>query len=133
MWRFLNSDDVLEEIAVSGNLESDNGHALLTATLAGVGISLMPDWAVREHLASGRLRRLLPNYRISHIGSTTLCVRSLPAESSHVGEDARPAPESVATFQHADCLNAGATVSRPFGHPINRHHSGDKPRTSDAR
>jgi DNA-binding transcriptional LysR family regulator len=67
VWRFLNASDVLEEIAVSGNLESDNGYALLTATLAGVGISLMPDWAVREPLATGRLRRLLPNYRISHI------------------------------------------------------------------
>jgi DNA-binding transcriptional LysR family regulator len=67
VWRFLNSADVLEEIPVSGNLESDNGHALLAATLAGVGIALMPDWAVKQRLADGRLRRLLPSYRISHV------------------------------------------------------------------
>ena len=27
----------------------------------------MPDWAVRNELASGRLRRLLPSYRVSHV------------------------------------------------------------------
>ena len=57
----------LEEIPVTGNLQSDNGQALLEATRAGVGLSLMPDWAVRDDLAAGRLQRLLPNYRISHI------------------------------------------------------------------
>lgn len=67
VWRFLNSADVLVEIPVSGNLESDNGYALLAATLAGVGIALMPDWAVKRPLADGRLRRLLPDYRISHV------------------------------------------------------------------
>jgi DNA-binding transcriptional LysR family regulator len=67
VWRFLNRSDVLEEIPVAGNLQSDNGQALLAATRAGVGVSLMPDWAVRDDLASGKLRRLLANYRISHI------------------------------------------------------------------
>jgi DNA-binding transcriptional LysR family regulator len=27
----------------------------------------MPDWAVRDPLADGRLHRLLPHYRVSHI------------------------------------------------------------------
>lgn len=67
MWRFLRRDGTLEEVPVSGNLQSDNGHALLSATLAGVGVALMPDWAVRDDLASGALRRLLPAYRVSHI------------------------------------------------------------------
>jgi DNA-binding transcriptional LysR family regulator len=67
VWRFLNRSDVLEEIPVAGNLQSDNGQALLAATRAGVGVALMPDWAVRDDLASGKLRRLLANYRISHI------------------------------------------------------------------
>jgi DNA-binding transcriptional LysR family regulator len=67
MWRFLNRSNVLEEIPVAGNLQSDNGQALLAATRAGVGVSLMPDWAVRDDLASGKLRRLLANYRVSHI------------------------------------------------------------------
>jgi DNA-binding transcriptional LysR family regulator len=50
VWRFLNRSNVLEEIPVAGNLQSDNGQALLAATRAGVGVSLMPDWAVRRHL-----------------------------------------------------------------------------------
>ena len=67
VWRFLRRDGTMEEVPVSGNLQSDNGHALLSATLAGVGVALMPDWAVRGALASGELRRLLPAYRVSHI------------------------------------------------------------------
>lgn len=67
VWRFLDAQGVLEEIPVAGNLTTDNGYALLTATLAGIGISLMPDWSVRDDLAAGRLRRLLPGFRISHI------------------------------------------------------------------
>ena len=67
VWRFQDGGGVVQEIPVAGNLTTDNGYALLTATLGGVGIALMPDWSVREHLAAGRLRRLLPEYRVSHI------------------------------------------------------------------
>jgi DNA-binding transcriptional LysR family regulator len=66
-WRFLDRDGVLTELRVSGNYKADNGHALLMMTLAGVGIGLMADWAVREYLADGRLVRLCPDYQISHI------------------------------------------------------------------
>jgi DNA-binding transcriptional LysR family regulator len=67
LWRFAKTGSALEEVPVTGNLQSDNGLALLAATRAGVGLALMPDWAVRDDLASGRLRRVLPQYRISHI------------------------------------------------------------------
>ncbi|MFI5011578.1 MAG: LysR family transcriptional regulator [Hyphomicrobiales bacterium] len=67
VWRFLDQDDVLEEVPVTGNLQSDNGLALLEATLAGVGIALMPDWSIRHDLASGRLRRLFAKHRVSHV------------------------------------------------------------------
>jgi len=67
VWRFLDGGGVLQEIPVAGNLTTDNGYALLSATLAGIGIALMPDWSVRDHLAAGRLRRVLPEYRVSHI------------------------------------------------------------------
>jgi len=67
VWRFIDQQGLLEEIAVAGNLQSDNGQALLTATVAGVGLALMPDWAIRDELAAGRLRRVLPHYRVSHI------------------------------------------------------------------
>ncbi|GIK85233.1 MAG: LysR family transcriptional regulator [Burkholderiales bacterium] len=67
VWRFIGGDGAMQEVPVGGCLQSDNGLALLSATLAGLGVSLMPDWAVREPLRDGRLQRLLPQYRISHI------------------------------------------------------------------
>lgn len=67
IWRFLDARGVLEEIPVAGSFATDNGYALLTATQAGIGIALMPDWSVRDDLAAGRLVRLLPEYRVSYI------------------------------------------------------------------
>ena len=67
VWRFLDGAGALEEIPVTGNLTMDNGYALLAATLAGAGVALMPDWSVRDDLAAGRLRRILPGYRASHV------------------------------------------------------------------
>ena len=67
VWRFIDGAGAMQEVPVGGSLQSDNGLALLTATLSGVGIALMPDWAVRDQLVDGRLHRLLPQYRVSHI------------------------------------------------------------------
>lgn len=67
VWRFIDAGGTMQEVQVGGSLQSDNGLALLSATLAGAGIALMPDWAIREPLADGRLVRLLPEYRVSHI------------------------------------------------------------------
>jgi DNA-binding transcriptional LysR family regulator len=67
VWRFIDGAGAMQEVQVGGSLQSDNGLALLSATLAGVGVALMPDWAVRDELADGRLVRLLPGYRVSHI------------------------------------------------------------------
>jgi DNA-binding transcriptional LysR family regulator len=66
VWRFLDDRSALIEVPVAGNYRSDNGEALLMATLQGLGIGLFPDWAVAEEIADGRLVRLLPTYRISH-------------------------------------------------------------------
>ena len=67
VWRFIDGSGAMREVQVGGSLQSDNGLALLKATLAGVGVALMPDWAVRDELADGRLERLLPEFRVSHI------------------------------------------------------------------
>jgi DNA-binding transcriptional LysR family regulator len=67
VWRFRDMQGQLTEVPVSGNLRSDHGFSLLEATRAGVGLALMPDWAVRDDLATGRLVRVLPDYTISHI------------------------------------------------------------------
>lgn len=65
VWRFLDRSGGLSEIAVTGNLLTNSGPALKIATVAGLGISLMPDWSVGRELESGALVRLLPDYRVS--------------------------------------------------------------------
>ena len=66
VWRFVDADSEMVAVPVSGSFQTDNGHALLEAVRAGVGIGLMPDWAIRTDLNSGRLRRLFPDQRVSY-------------------------------------------------------------------
>lgn len=67
MWRFVDQAGELSEVPVRGSLQSDNGQALLMAMLADQGLAVMPDWAVRSEIESGKLVRLLPQYKVSHI------------------------------------------------------------------
>ena len=47
---------------------ADNGAALVPAALAGLGIALLPDFLIAEHLASGTLITLLPDYPMPEAG-----------------------------------------------------------------
>lgn len=67
VWRFLDPAGVLTEIPVAGNLQTDSGPALLAAARAGLGLALLPDWSVLEDLRAGRMVRLFPGYRVSHM------------------------------------------------------------------
>jgi DNA-binding transcriptional LysR family regulator len=51
-----------ESVAVSGSLTVDNPETLRHALLAGVGISLLPDFVVGADIRAGRLRVLLPDH-----------------------------------------------------------------------
>jgi DNA-binding transcriptional LysR family regulator len=64
-WKFKEPDGEVVEVPVSGKFQTDNGQAILAATLADVGIALMPDWSIREDLAAGKLKRLFPKHRVS--------------------------------------------------------------------
>ena len=46
-------------VAVGGSFRSNNAETLRAATLDGVGIAVLPTWAVAEPLRSGALRRVL--------------------------------------------------------------------------
>ncbi len=61
LW-FFNRDDAPCSMAVSGNLRSNESSMLLKATLTGVGISMLPEFAVRDHINSGALMPLLPDF-----------------------------------------------------------------------
>ena len=62
-WRFVDRKGVPASVKVSGNLVSNSGETLHRAALAGVGIFLGPGFLVHDDLESGRLIRLLPEYR----------------------------------------------------------------------
>ena len=47
---------------------ADNGAALVPAVLAGLGISLMPNFLIAEHLKSGELVVVMPDYPMPEAG-----------------------------------------------------------------
>ena len=62
-WHFVDRKGVAAAVRVSGNLTSNSGETLRTAALQGVGILLAPGFLIADDLDSGRLVRLLPEYR----------------------------------------------------------------------
>ena len=62
-WRFVDRKGTPASVRISGNLISNSGETLRVAALQGVGISLAPGFLIADDLESGRLVRLLPEYR----------------------------------------------------------------------
>jgi DNA-binding transcriptional LysR family regulator len=62
-WRFLDRKGAPASVRVSGNLVTNSGEALRTAALQGAGICLAAGFMVHDDLETGRLVRLLPEYR----------------------------------------------------------------------
>lgn len=61
IWRF-RSDGAPFTIEPSGRLLVNDSRAMIGAALAGFGIILVADLLVADHLATGRLVRILPDY-----------------------------------------------------------------------
>ncbi|MEQ1976419.1 LysR family transcriptional regulator [Xenorhabdus sp. SGI240] len=59
----LNKSKEQIEITVSGNLRSDNSHAIKAWCLAGLGIALREKWDVKDEIATGKLVRVLPDWK----------------------------------------------------------------------
>lgn len=62
-WQFVGEDGQREEVRVGSRLRINHWPALLTAALAGAGVTLQPAEQVREHIAAGRLLPLLSHYQ----------------------------------------------------------------------
>jgi DNA-binding transcriptional LysR family regulator len=62
-WHFIDRKGAPASVRVSGNLVSNSGETLRIATLQGVGILLAPGFLIADDLESGRLVRLLSDYR----------------------------------------------------------------------
>lgn len=61
MWHFLKKGRT-HMFEAKGSLLSDSGEVLLSHTLAGYGVSYLPDMYVERYLKSGALIQLLPEY-----------------------------------------------------------------------
>jgi DNA-binding transcriptional LysR family regulator len=62
-WHFADRKGMPATVRVSGNLITNSGETLRRAALAGVGVSLAAGFLVHDDLETGRLIRLLPEYR----------------------------------------------------------------------
>jgi DNA-binding transcriptional LysR family regulator len=61
-WRFSRGDQDIA-VAVTGNIQCDQGDTLVELAASGAGVALMPSWLMQDHLASERLQRLLPGWK----------------------------------------------------------------------
>jgi len=62
-WHFLDPKGVPASVRISGNLVTNSGETLRLAALRGIGISLAAGFLIGDDLQTGRLIRLLPEYR----------------------------------------------------------------------
>jgi DNA-binding transcriptional LysR family regulator len=66
-WRFQVGDKVVV-VHPQGRFKADSGFALVSAVLEGLGVIVLPEFLADEHLASGKLVALLPEYPIPEAG-----------------------------------------------------------------
>ena len=64
-WRFRDSDGEIEEVLVSGRTVISSAIALRDCAVAGMGLSLLPNWIVRSHLSAGKLINVFPNHAVT--------------------------------------------------------------------
>jgi DNA-binding transcriptional LysR family regulator len=70
-WRFIDGDKTIT-VHPQGRFKADNGLALTSAAVAGLGIAALPDFLTHEHIESGALVRLLSRYRLPEAGMYVL-------------------------------------------------------------
>lgn len=64
-WRFLDKNNHVEEIEISGNCMITNSDSIRECALAGMGLALLPDWLVADDLSSGNLVSVLDSYPVT--------------------------------------------------------------------
>lgn len=64
-WTFIHPRRGEVEVKVSPGHESNSATAIRALALAGLGLAVLPEWMVLDDLGSGRLVRVLPEYRLA--------------------------------------------------------------------
>jgi len=62
-WRFTRGDDTVH-VPVQGSFVSNNGQALLSAALAGMGVVVQTDTLLESYVRSGQLSALMPDWEL---------------------------------------------------------------------
>ena len=63
LWYFNSTQEGDESIRVNGRVKASSPDAVCDATLEGLGISILGEWYVREHIKKGRLIKILPDFK----------------------------------------------------------------------
>jgi DNA-binding transcriptional LysR family regulator len=63
-WRFTTKSGEVATVRPAGPLRVNNGDAMMPALLAGLGLGVLPDFILRDALADGSLRRVLPDWSL---------------------------------------------------------------------
>jgi len=63
LWNFIGPDGT-HTLRVSGRITTNNGDILMDAALKGLGIAHLPTFLIYRELAAGRLRLVMPEYKI---------------------------------------------------------------------
>jgi DNA-binding transcriptional LysR family regulator len=71
-WRLMGPGGVEEEVQVAGRFSGNTAQALREATLAGLGIALLPPTMARVDVQGGRLVAVLPSYQRTTQGLSLL-------------------------------------------------------------
>ncbi|APP86585.1 LysR family transcriptional regulator [Xanthomonas hortorum pv. vitians] len=100
-------------VRIHGGLRANNGHVLSAAAVAGQGIAMQPDFLADDHLAAGRLVRILPEYELADIG-----IFAVYTSRSHLAPKVRSFIDYLVETmgECAPGLAASATVRPGSGH-----------------
>ena len=63
LWYFNSTQVGDESVRVNGRVKASSPDAVCDATLEGLGISILGEWYVREHIKNGRLIKILPDFK----------------------------------------------------------------------
>jgi DNA-binding transcriptional LysR family regulator len=104
-WQFLDGDKIIT-VRPQGRFKADNGPALVSAAIAGLGVAYLPDWLTAEHVASGALVPIMTRYPPPTAGAYVI-----RPPGQHPAGKIRVLTELLAEYCHRYSHAAGASAS----------------------